>query len=403
MRTNTNPKQLTVRLSEEEAEALGEAIHARGVTSINRLTADLLSEWANTGKGLEGDTRRSLAEGLVAAVTETLRRDVTWAKHAINAASLSIPRESVYYARIGHFHAEKKALAESFVPWLLERINYHIELGKKVILLVESGTTLKALFDELGPRLSKIKLDSWRGRVEIITNNFPGAESYEAHGRESGSESLDTNAGKISDIIPCHLVPGRVLGEYEAVVGPEALDYLTAKTTTSDAVLIGVVVGNWVMLDGSPLRPIPLARGWGHRELKEAVIRASHEVYLISPLCKIFLRALKEFNADFVVPPDEEYRLVDVPTPSRFKLVTTFRGLRTSIVQGHSKTVRRSLCGEQGREDTYDAFVTRQIEDIPHLFFRFDEHSESSEESQKHAEFPHDKTRTEEFLTRYFL
>jgi hypothetical protein len=413
------PKQLTVRLSSDEAAILESALKSKNI-SANKLIAELLTGWAGTAEHPGQD--ETLLSSLVTAVTEALRRDPTWAKQAINAASLGVPRESVYYARVGHFQVEKEALAEKFLPWLVERVNHHLRSGGTVGLLIESGTTLKALLDELGPKLKEIDLTAWSGRVEIITNNFPGAESYEAYGRDPQNKiKLNGRETQISDEVPCHLVPGRVLGEYEAVVGSEAEEYVRHKkwksvgaegsvrnqTANSKEVLIGVTTGNWVMLQGSSLRPIPLARGWGHRRFKEAVIGICDEVFLISPLCKIFQRGLDEFNRDFIdAAPGEEMtkgRYEEVALPSSARLVTTYRGMRTSIVYNHSKTVRRGLGAENDKEEDYGALTQKPIEEVPHLFYKFDRNSEDPEETQKEKEFPHERTRKEPFLTRYFL
>ena len=101
-------------------------------------------------------------------------------------------------------------------------------------LVIESGTTLKAILDAIGPQLKARENDlraviAKGGRIRIVTNNFPGAESYQARCKSKEcllGEQLplisNRASNRISDFVTCRLVPGIALREYSAVVGSEA-------------------------------------------------------------------------------------------------------------------------------------------------------------------------------------
>jgi hypothetical protein len=209
------------------------------------------------------DLEESLRENLVSAVTDHLRANTAWAEAAIKAASLMDPVISVFFRRISHFHSEKQTLSKRFMPWLVQRILHHIRQSHDVRLVVESGTTLKAALDALGPSLqSSAEIGTLRPeQIQILTNNFPGAESYEAY-----ASTVRLAGHTLSELVPCELVPGRALQEYAAVVGSKAEAYLKDWCRPTQhgqrIVRIGLAVGNWVMLEGNPPRPTPLARGF---------------------------------------------------------------------------------------------------------------------------------------------
>jgi hypothetical protein len=305
------------------------------------------------------------------------------------------------------------------MPWLVRRMLHHIAEGSDVRLVVESGTTLKAALDKLGPCLQGnpdvARLD--QDQIQIITNNFPGAESYEAF-----ASQIDLAGRKLNDLIPCELVPGRALQEYAAVVGSKAEAYLRdwcrPKQHGRKIVRIGLTVGNWVMLEGTPARAIPLARGAGHKAFKEAVFASCDEIYFISPLCKIIKAdrrrsaadSLNDFNQDLLntVPtePDQKgaYMRVDLdsvqPDRDRIKLVTTYRSKSTSIVRLHSRLIMESLEVEPSAD--YGSALEKPIRELEHFVYCHDTHSDFPFGEQLKVELPHSRTRVKWFRSKYF-
>jgi hypothetical protein len=222
---------------------------------------------------------------------------------------------------------------------------------------------------------------------------------------------------RISDLVPCHLVPGRALEEYAAVVGTEAGNYVKAFLTKSkrrDSVVIGLVVGNWMMLEQFPGVPVALARGEGHPEFKRLVISVSDEIYFITPLCKVVLgdlnkttdEIIKDFNESLHKLGEEggarrKYEGVQLPKEKRAaaKVVTSMRQNRNSIVVLHSQLVIDRL----GKPpDDYANFALKPVNEIPNLVFAHDEASQKDYSTQLRIELPHKDTRTKWFRERYF-
>jgi len=416
----------TIRLSKDIAERFKKQLN-RAHQSITDAGEHAIRAWLDhqedpSARGVSVDTDKELAdsllENLVSAVTEHLRSTPSWAEAAIRAASLADPAVSVYIQRVHHFHSEKLALSRGFVPWLVRRVLHHIVEGHDVRLIIDSGTTLKAVLDDLGPALAEmLTLHNVEfNRVQIITNNFPGAESYEAFASRAiaGGHAL-------REIIPCQLVPGRALREYAAVVGEMAEKYLRAfcGTATADrpTIRIGLVVGNWILLEDSQTAPRPLARGEGHKSFKDVIFDVSDELYLITPLCKIIVPSAKksidenvaDFNTDLFGPgtvPGEKglYEPVALPTDpavaAKLKVVTTSRESTTSIARAHSLVVGTTL--KAMPKDDYMADVGKLIDQLPHFIFAHDAHSQQSFVDQLRAELPHKDTRALAFRRKYF-
>jgi hypothetical protein len=444
-------KTYTIRIDRETAGAFDEIVKDTGV-SINHAAHSAIREWVRTKKDPNASadvkvqqSRRALAQVIVSAVTNHLRSNPEWAEGALNTSSLTDEIVTTYLERAQHFYEEKLELSRQFVPWLIDRMFHHISQAKDVCLVVESGSTLKTLFDQLGPKLAERRAPLAKigpERIEIVTNNFPGAESYE---KEAGKVRIGSRT--LSETIPCLLVPGKALSDYAAVVGPQAEQYLRercqpARRGGRKRVRIGLVVGNWVMLEGAPTRPTPLARGEGHKSFKEVLLDHCDEVYLITPLCKIIVpehtsvsreASLADFNRDFLGrnPSGQKYERVELdyderrpvkstragakgprdrsrgaaagsPAAShRVKIVTTERtGTGDSIVQQHSERVTARF-DNLARTD-FGADVQKPIDKVRHMVFPFDFNASQPFDEQLKAELPHKETRDEAFRLKYF-
>jgi hypothetical protein len=418
----------TIRVDMETARRFNE-LRGQSNLSIQRAGVAAIQTWidSKTERAKQDnaarkthDLRKSLQKILVSAVTNQLRSNQEWAETAIKASSFTDPIVSTYLQRVDHFYEEKKALSRFFRPWLVRRMLEHLQHGRDVRLVIESGTTLKAIMDDLAPALAK-SADALKGldpsRIRIVTNNFPGAESYEAN---ASAATIDTRS--LSDVVPCHLVPGKALREYSAVVGDQAEQYLREhcqpSTRKQKRVRIGLVVGNWVMLEDKPARPTPLARGTGHKSFKEVLLDVCDEVYLITPLCKIIKALdrmsikdnLASFNKDLLGPDPGakgEYERVDPYAAAgasagakRLKIVTTERASKQSIVHTYSARVTESL-GVESKDD-YLGFVGMPFEELNHFVYRYDDNSTLPVEDQIEIELPHEDTRKEWFKKKYF-
>jgi hypothetical protein len=388
----------------------------RGKLSDQDLFGEAVRLWLNQKEGLAPRKHPvELKDALVVALTRHLRDNDAWAEAAIVGSNLDVT-VSLYLQRLLHFHEEKLELANQFLKWLMRRLVHFGKQKRRVILIIESGSTLKTVFDVLGPELQKnSELRSLKpGTIEIITNNFPGAESYEAlAGRRSdGGTSL-------GDLVPCHLVPGVALREYSAIVGAKAEEYLSASCATAEddrgTLRVGLVAANWVLLEGHEARPTLLARGAQHKSFKEAVLRNCDEAYLVSPLCKIVQtqsnspeEGLRRFNEDFRGDDAEtqekgEYKRVELlgeMNPTKLKLVTTCRNVGGSIVHAHSVSIRRSLTWVE--EGKLEAMAEKPIEEIVHFLYPFDVHSKLKPQKQVKKEMPHKRTQSKQFRHKYF-
>ncbi len=182
-------RAFTVRLSKETADRFNN-LRDRSSKTIREIGEEAIKEWIERqedpdARHISADNARdievSLQENLVAAVIEHLRTSSDWAQAVLKAAGLYDPVFSVYMQRKHHFRLEKQVLSERFVPWLVDRMLAYVRQSRQVCLVVESGTTLKETLDFLGPALMEresVLRTLEPEQLQIVTNNFPGAESY---------------------------------------------------------------------------------------------------------------------------------------------------------------------------------------------------------------------------------
>jgi hypothetical protein len=315
---------------------------------------------------------------------------------------------TLFGERQNHFLFEKIEIANQFTPVLLKRIKNFIDQGKRVYLLLDSGSTIFNFFKTIGEfaRISYSKKKDWLEQLSIETNNLPGVDKIMQVGRINPDSRYSPLAIKVN------LLPGTPLPIYSAITGERTvaeLKHLRAQAP-KDSVFISLVTGNWIRIRRTdPPCPVPLARGEGHVEFKQALIDVSDEVYVIAPLGKIF----------FDVPPEKvntalgnteknpnldkrSYHEVSILAESadKVKLVSTSRE-RDRVLSAHFGGIAALLKYDGSSDPVPESFASMPVKEIPHIFFRFDELPEEWNQEVK-TEFPDESTRTEIFMNKYF-
>lgn len=356
----------------------------------------------------ESANMKELAEPIAVNLKEQLMRDTSWLSASLHQAKIGSDSKTVFNDRLGHFQMEKRVIMEQFIPLLLERCKHHIEHGnRKVCLLIDSGTTLFEFFEKFSEecvRLYNVK-EKWLDELLVATNNLPGVQVAMEKGRINPNDRFSEMAFK------CHLFQGSPLAIYAAITGKETDEAITTlknklKSNSEEVLFIGITVGNWVRIRRSePQGPIPMVRGEGHSSFKQALLENCDEIFVISPLGKIFLR---ESNPDInsalglsvtTDPHKEAYKDVNITREmvKKIKLVTTGREEKR-ILYKHSLILEKLL---KFYPYSNINISSESIEKMDHIRFNFDELPEYSY-FEKETEFPHKSTRKPEFMKRFF-
>ncbi len=361
-----------------------------------------VQNWIEAQSGIITDVAGTLSDKIAA----NLKKDTRWATVALEEAKLMPHTQTLFGARLQHFAGEKKYICEQFLPILLRRCRYHVNNGRQVIILIDSGTTMYYLFNKLGDETVKYHQnnDDFIKNICVVTNNLPGVGALIETGRINPKNRYSPLA------IRCELLPGTPLPVYSAVLGKrteQAINQLKSERGT-DTVVIGLVTGNWIRLRRSaPACPVPLARGDGHLEFKQVVIDSSDEVYIVSPLGKIFVGISRDevnnalrFSDKCADPEMLSYSEVNIDEDKakRTKLITTHRKPGRLL---HDLSSRIDFLLDV-RDTGYDYLLDGKYEEIPHIVFPYDELPDTSYE-QMLIEFPHSHTRRKDFMQTYFL
>ncbi|MBT7790779.1 MAG: hypothetical protein HN757_18115 [Calditrichaeota bacterium] len=347
-----------------------------------------------------------VSELLASKIAVQLKDDADWAFQALNRAKL-IPHANTLYAdRLGHFIDEKESLADHFIPLLLKRCKAHIDSNKKVILVIDSGTTLSPIFDRLGRAGVRCyeNNEEWIKNLTIVTNNLAGVEALFQSGLVNPGHRYSSLA------VNCLLLPGIPLPIYSAVTGKVTDDAIIElkKKSSNKTVFITLTTGNWIRLRRtSPVCPVPLARGIGHLSFKQALIENSNEIFVITPLSKIFANSsqkgvnsalnFSEGNRD---TDKQAYDEVDISDKiaGTVKIVTTYR-TSGRVLSEFSTRLKGIL---QLDDEFVNQFPSEPILKLPHIAFPFDKLQENSY-LQIETEFPHPHTRHPEFMEKFFF
>jgi len=389
------------------------------------------------------------SENLAAAVADQLRRKHDWAKQAILQAQMGPAGAAwVFGERLEHFADEKEFMAERFGAWLVERCLNRIhrtsrgrqvsdrggvsamppgdEPRPEVILILDSGTTMEALFRRLvalfvnPPKIQNIM---------VVTNNIPAVECYLRACRPEANpqDTLPSEHLPLRDRVTCMMLAGKALPDYAACTGPRAIKMLEdIRRQYPEALCIGLTTGNWVRLatrtpgpGSADMRevptyyPVPMARGEGHREFKEALIRNSEEIYLLAPSGKCFGNVSAAaanhawgFTNDDPDPKRHCYRDAAIAVsedPSqdfsrRIRLVSTKRA-PGQVLDRHA-TLLSVVLGAPS-EASLDQKAVKDLTDVPHLFYLFNKFSSLPRERELLIEVPHKYARDPAFMREF--
>lgn len=344
-------------------------------------------------------------------VADILRSDVSWAADALDKAKIRPSSQTLFAERWDHFKKEKQYIAEKFTDLLIRRLKHLAkDHDKKIFLLIDSGTTLYPFFEKIGKEMTTLHFqhEAWKDNLVLVTNNLPGVDSLMQHSR------VYPNFRYTPLAIECKLLPGAPLPVYSAVTGKDTISFLeNLKKETENPYLLALTTGNWIRIRRTePACPVPLARGKGHLEFKQALLDVSDEIYVISPLGKIFVRAdptsvnkTLNFKDQKENPEFHEYKetQIDNSKAQKVSLISTSRN-RTRILSELSIRLKSRLgisddTDKQNEcyEDNDYAIATM----IGHTLFPFDDLPQ-----QKHdeliEEFPHNHTRKKHFMKDFF-
>ncbi len=347
-------------------------------------------------------------------IARQLVADPSWAHRALEAAKLLPYKDTLFGERSQHFKEEKEELAARFTPLLIKRCETLIEEDRRhVYLLVDAGTTLYPFFRIIGQETSKLwqRGEKWLEYLHLATNNLPGVEQLMQTGRR-------TQYGRYSKLAieDCQLLPGVPLPIFASVAGEQTNEAIRklrnqalAEPNRDKPVFISLVVGNWIRIRRTkPNCPVPMARGKEHLAVKETLIHNADEVFVISPLGKIFVKQSKEevndalgFDPSSTDPERSSYNevTIDNKLAQRVKLVSTTRQpLR--ILHRHSNSVEDSF-DEFRNEIDEESFVKTTIEELPHLLFPFNK-LPNNRYGEFEIEFPHYHSRTKQKFLKMF-
>ncbi len=191
--------------------------------------------------------------------------------------------------RMQHYTAEKELICRRFLEDILNRIE--ISEKDKIYILIDSGSTVFPLFKLLcdfywsSPDKHKKTLK----KIEVITNNLPGANSLLLFGKEDSSVNSDL-------IYTCNVLAGKIEGKYNAILSPESINHLnfivkSKREKNDNIIFISAITGNYISLEDGILW-----RGAYHGVMKNAYVYNSDYVYILSPLGKIFQKDAESIN-----------------------------------------------------------------------------------------------------------
>ena len=342
--------------------------------------------------------------------------------------------ESIFNDRKRHYADEKKFIIDKFVPLLVDRCEYLLEKhNKNVCLLVDSGTTmhefLERFAEETHMRANMLRENEKKNEtlsISVATNNVSGALIAMEKGRLSSNRF-----SKMS--FECHLFQGELLATYSAVTGDETdkavIKYIEEKQ--KDTIFIGITVGNWIRVrtTGKPCA-IPMARGKGHLSFKQTMINYSNEIFVISPLAKIFNDEKDKINTalklDGTKPWKDPYgeintkekkiinengKLIEIKLPeeeenilNRIKLVTTERtgNKNRFLLHDHAFNLKKRFENKYCSGNNIEKIKIDAIANIESLIIFEFNNLPRDKEIQKETEFPHKDTREPEFLKEFF-
>ena len=304
---------------------------------------------------------RALSERLALSISDALIEDPTWAETALQKATPYLGTRSLFSARSEHFREEKKCLADLFLPLLFARLEHHKDKDT-IILIVDSGTTIHPLIEQLGRSCAKYGDNdpAWLSKLQVWTNNLPATMTLMDVARGDSSNPYSELVFQV------HLLPGAPVPAFAAVAGELTHTALedAKERAGGDSVVISLVTGNWIRIrETTPRCPVPLARPAAHLKIKQSFLDLSDEVFVVAPLGKIFADrdSRRQQNISEAVNHDlhlneggesDGYKEVQIDQASgrKVKLVSTTRRSDRSLYQ-HSNLISDRVEAREVRDD----------------------------------------------------
>ncbi|HEU4872712.1 MAG TPA: hypothetical protein VFT44_06405 [Pyrinomonadaceae bacterium] len=286
-------------------------LHLEKEIAQTRLQA-IRDEGVNKRNALEETS--NITTQISESISQKLIENPSWLDRFMDETGVTYSA-SVFGKRIGHFFYEKRKIATAAVDEI-EKYLKHDPL-KRFCLVIDSGTTLYPVFQEITDRLRRgPSAKAWRERVCVVTNNIPGIQYLMKNAKDNPNDDYSEIA------IKCFIVPGKPLSVYAAITGTESTNWLlqirnllmsedcigkqTADSAPVTWKIIGFVTGNYIArkIEGKKHYYFPVARGEGHVEVKRMIVEVSEEVFVLAPLMKFsfagvdLLNKVNGFNLD---------------------------------------------------------------------------------------------------------
>lgn len=361
-------------------------------------------------------------------------------KEPFTPSDLSLATNALFRERLSQFKEEKELLADKFGDYLLARLeNYCQNQDQQVLLFIGSGTTLFHFFKKIAVHARNLKQQSnprmWMDNLAIVTNNLEGAQSLMEECESGNQKPSETTLqcivlpGTPSSTYGATLTPspsGPFYDVFEPVSTPDVIHAITEraqKRPVSETFpegqpikIISLVAGNWVRIRQSvPRIALPLLREQAQHEIAQELINVSDEVYLVTPLGKIFAghpkeevyRVLQEYN-NKRHPGHPLYKEIEhLFDANKIRLVSTYRAQSDLLVH---------LSELLARDDFFDAqkistaafhnkllpFKQSEFQFVPNLMFEYSLKDQDIEK-QKEIEFPHTLSRSGDFMGMFHL
>jgi len=241
------------------------------------------------------------------SISQKLIENPSWLDRFMDETGVTYSA-SVYGKRIGHFFYEKRKIAEAAVDKVEEYLKSVPD--KHFCLVIDSGTTLYPVFQEISDRLRRGPMSKlWRERICIVTNNIPGIQYLMKNAKDNANDDYSEIA------IRCFIIPGKPLSVYAAIIGDESIAWLSKlkefliskdvigiQNVTEDKpvewTVLGFVTGNYIArrVVDNRCYYFPVARGEGHVEMKRTMVAVSDEVFVLAPLMKFSFASVDLLN-----------------------------------------------------------------------------------------------------------
>ncbi len=200
--------------------------------------------------------------------------------------------DTIYDERTTHYKEEKECMARHYIEFLENRVVSALNCPeiKKVVILLDSGTTLVPIFDNLGQKSNEnSNYFTKHANVNIYTNNIRGIlRLFKYKKNISRYESLPFD---------CSVLPGKVLAPYEAFADEYTIKAI-ADLKRSGVYVISITTGNYIIYNDIQNIFLPIARAGFHPHVKSAMYYAANEVHVVAPLGKVLINNYNSQSID---------------------------------------------------------------------------------------------------------